>query len=396
MPAPRKKRPILDSKKRYSTKARRMFRSLDRDNSGSAYLYRSVLIRSRSGKQRELLIPAEEMKLAQYHILKKMAQPEVHPAASSRKGMGLSKNVQLHAGSKAVLKIDLKSFFDSFTQEVLDLNLPKCSIEIQKWVNRFDKFIFYKNRHRVALTPEEAEGLSTPYVLPEYGEERSYALNAVSRLGDDYFYFWNIAEEQYTLRKFVRVHVLPTGSRLSPLAANLIFSHLDEKIQAIADEYGATYTRYLDDIVLSFKENPEGKVKAEVGQKVKGLLEEHLWTINSEKSGWSHPSTGFVVTGSQVRSETPKVPRKYILNLRAALNNRAHVITRDTYNAPAYELEFSELKETNPKLENVSRKDLYRLLTGRVRGRLEYVRQINTEQYDKLVQYFLKRLRRFS
>jgi retron-type reverse transcriptase len=113
--------------------------------------------------------------------------------------------------------------------------------------------------------------------------------------------------------------ILPTGSPTSPILCNIALTPVDHKVQAIADEAGYTYTRYLDDLILSTEaEKRQWGLLDRVGE----VLEFHGFRVNKKKSKWhTRNSDQLIVTGVSLAKR--KVERSLKRNLRARLHNIA-------------------------------------------------------------------------
>jgi RNA-directed DNA polymerase len=106
---------------------------------------------------------------------------------------------------------------------------------------------------------------------------------------------------------------LAQGSPASPILSNLVFSPLDESLEALALSIGATYTRYADDIVLSGRgESPENLATA-VGQ----IIEDGGWTVAKEKVVMAKRPNRLKVHGLLVHNDRPRLTKGYRNRIRA-------------------------------------------------------------------------------
>ncbi len=154
--------------------------------------YRQFTIPKRSGGHRRILAPQKELKSVQRRILRRLLALLVsHPAATGfERGRSIVTNASRHLGRAVVVRMDLRDFFDSTSA---------------RRVRRFFRRI----------------GWNRP---------------AARRLG-----------ELCTHRG-----ALPQGAPTSPRLANLVNYRLDTRLNNLAAAFGATYTRYADDLVFSF------------------------------------------------------------------------------------------------------------------------------------------------
>ena len=151
---------------------------------------------------------------------------------------------------------------------------------------------------------------------------------------------------------------LPTGAPTSPTLCNIALSPLDQKIQALANTYKYTYTRYVDDLHLSTISSLR---KWDLLDEVRILVEAEGYKLNTKKSKWLTIGTksvdNVVVTGIRLgqKRKTPRILRRKV---RALLQNLA--------------------KDKLPLNEEAN-------------GYLAYIRSINSDEYTEFLIYYQKR-----
>ena len=72
---------------------------------------------------------------------------------------------------------------------------------------------------------------------------------------------WRDESLQALMRLCVFRDGLPQGAPTSPRLSNLVNYRLDRRIAAMAKKLGALYTRYADDITLSFRKDERDRVR---------------------------------------------------------------------------------------------------------------------------------------
>jgi retron-type reverse transcriptase len=105
---------------------------------------------------------------------------------------------------------------------------------------------------------------------------------------------------------------LPQGAPTSPAIANILFTPVDEKLDALSKEAELMYSRYADD--LSFSGNK--LIPAEFRKKVLTLIKAHGFRVNHSKSRLIGPGARREVTGLTVNASV-SIPRKRRRKLRA-------------------------------------------------------------------------------
>ncbi len=234
---------------------------------GSGYV--EFEIPKRSGGVRRIAAPRAQLKQVQRAILEKiLAHMPAHPAAHGFvKGRSTVSNAEPHTGANVVMRVDLENFFPTV-------------------------------HYRRVLGLFQAHG---------YGFEVASTLAGLTthrpKLPDG---------------TVVWPGALPQGAPTSPAIANLVCRRMDARLTALAKKYGATYTRYADDLSFSFKSPPE-------------KMGRFLWWVNAilQQEGFAenHPKRRVMrqanrqrVTGLTVNQQV-SIPRADRRRFKAILAN---------------------------------------------------------------------------
>jgi len=152
---------------------------------------------------------------------------------------------------------------------------------------------------------------------------------------------------------------LPTGAPSSPVLANISFTPVDKEIDSLAKQYSLRYTRYMDDLSFSGEKLVKGFQKT-----VCEIIQDYGYRVNHKKSKLLYRgSKPQRITGISVSDGTMKVPREFKRRLRAELDKVAR--------------------------QNIS-------IDDRIKGKLNYVKQISMEQYQAMTLYFERRRNRWQ
>lgn len=113
--------------------------------------------------------------------------------------------------------------------------------------------------------------------------------------------------------------MLPQGAPTSPALANLACRRLDHRLTRLAAKYGATYTRYADDLTFSFKDKPEIRLGRFLWW-VDGICQQEGFIERAEKRRILRSKHQQRVTGVVVNAGV-HVPRADRRRFRAILHN---------------------------------------------------------------------------
>lgn len=229
--------------------------------------YQTFTIKKKSGADRTIHAPVKGLKSilrSLNFVLQCVYEP--HAAAT---GFVLEKsivdNAKKHVGHHYVLNMDLQDFFHTF-----DRNRVKMGFMYEP---------FNLNGDKEPLAFLLASLCTHPFEVD--GEEKT---------------------------------VLPQGSPTSPTLTNILCKKLDRRLTGLANRFGATYTRYADDITFSSPHNIY--TDEEFNKELKRIIEEdQKLVINPkktrlQKAGYRQEVTGLIV------NDKVNVHRRYVKQIR--------------------------------------------------------------------------------
>lgn len=243
--------------------------------------------RVRPGRVPRLLeVPLDRLRTMQRIILDELLTPmPLHDAAHGFvAGRMAITGAAEHTGRDVVIGLDLVSFFASVTAKQI-----------------------YGLFRRAGLPETVAHlltGVCTHSVPPR-------VLRAMPAGGS--------ASARFALRQALSTPHLPQGAPSSPALANLSLQRLDSRLAGWADAFGATYTRYADDLAFS----GDASLASMVREFVRGataIVVDSGHTINAPKTRIRRAGTRQTVTGIVVNATTAPGRREYD-RLRAVVHN---------------------------------------------------------------------------
>ena len=251
-----------------------------------------------SGGQRWICVPATQVRIVQNwiatHILSSPgAIAHLNNASSAyAKNCSILRNAEQHAGSRWMVKIDIHDFFESVSE---------------RQVYRVFRRLGYP-----ALLSFEMARICTRVAPPAVDRFRKRDLK------------WRWNERKRGPRPSVPYNAsqsghLPQGAPTSPMLSNLISVKLDEQVTAIASELGGVYTRYADDLIVSFSHGSRATCQAAL-QRIRRVLGDHGFVVNRKKTHILGPGARKTVTGLVVNDTQPRLKRQTKNHIEVALH----------------------------------------------------------------------------
>lgn len=237
--------------------------------------YRNFPISKRSGGKRWISIPVPPLMAVQQWINQNILNRVVpHPAAFAYvPKRRLIEHARRHCGADWLVKVDIKDFFGNISERQV-----------------FDVFL----------------GLGYPRLL-SFEMARLCTRVTPKRKGLRWTHFaGELAIPDYR-SKFVGS--LPQGAPTSPALSNLACVELDKELTQLATAKLATYSRYADDLCFSLvggSRQSAVDLKCEVSR----VLWKHGFTENARKTRIVPPGARKVLTGLNVNTPFPTVPKE--------------------------------------------------------------------------------------
>ncbi|MBD2757104.1 reverse transcriptase family protein [Spirosoma validum] len=237
----------------------------------NAVRYQSFTIRKKSGGERTIHAPVGPLKTIQQclnFVLQCVFVP--HPAATGFViAKSIADNARPHVGHPYVYNLDLKDFFPSvnFQRVKACLKLP-------------------------------------PFNLNETREPLAFLIANLCCVRNP------IDPKQA---------FLPQGAPTSPVLTNIVCQQLDRRLTGLAKRFGASYTRYADDMTFSSFTNVY-QPGSEFCQELNRIISGQRFVINPSKTRLQRTGYRQEVTGLVVNNKV-NVNRRYLRTLRAMLHN---------------------------------------------------------------------------
>ena len=263
--------------------------------------------------------PKQLLKQAQVKILREILDhiPTHSAAHGFVAGRSIVTNARPHVGHATLLKLDLSNFY--------------ATVGFSRVVALF-RAIGYSREAAIWL------GLLTTSAIP----------------GNMAF----PARDPYAFEPYLRRH-LPQGAPTSPALANLSAYRLDLRLAGMAKSFGATYTRYADDLAISGPAELASGLRVLIPL-VQQIIRGERFRVNTAKRRVLRAHQRQCIAGVVVNAK-PNVARDQFDRLKAILTNCVRL---------------------GPSTQN---HDQVEDFPAHLRGRVAHVQQLNRPRGDKLL-----------
>ena len=210
--------------------------------------------------KRTIYVPSAALKKVQRFIMRKYFKQHWTP-------LSVKDAASVHCGKKWLMKLDIKDFFNSITEE-----------QIKEVLNR-------------------------------YVDDYNYVINGSREVSD--------VEQVFSICTINGK--LPTGAPTSPYIANLLLKDFDYDIEGFCYQYGVAYSRHLDDLFFS-TDNPQYILSLTELEVLKLFKEMGFW-VNAEKIKYISSNKHQQVLGLGVNNQQPVLTKEDKRKYRAYFYN---------------------------------------------------------------------------
>lgn len=262
--------------------------------------YTEYKIAKRSGGVRIIHAPEPKLKEIQKLILRRvLGKLRAHPAVHGfERGRSIVTNAREHTGKAVVVHMDLKDFFTSTKTKRIEAYYRKIG-----WNREASRLLTVLSTHKGGLP----QGAPTS---PRLANLVNYEMDV--RLA-------GLAAKAHTLPAFYELK--PIDLSQNPVTKRRQSSRSDSWEQILrpspAPNLRATYTRYADDISVSFTEDSSAAIRTLISF-VHFILDEYDYAAHTRRklrSRRKHQQQ--IVTGLIVNGPAPRLPREVRRRLRA-------------------------------------------------------------------------------
>jgi hypothetical protein len=281
--------------------------------------YSQFPISKKDGGERWINAPNDDLKRVQNKILHKIlyswwATKNAHGFVCKRSPVT---NARMHVGKRIVINMDLKSFFDTITIDMVKSHLAELlQADSVFCIDLLADLLTYPIktfRVKTSFTPQDS--------------------------------LFNDSSNPSFAREEIETRTTPQGAPTSPAISNIVARWMDFALRGLARKFDAVYTRYADDLTFSSDNTQLPRIIPIVTK----VVNSHGFWVNTKKTNVFRRGGRQMVTGLVV-NDHPNVPRKRRMELRACLHN---IITGKTsfeeVDIPKLRGEVNWINQANPQ-----------------------------------------------
>jgi RNA-directed DNA polymerase len=237
-------------------------------------------------RYRTICVPAPELMRLQRWIAQNILNiTNPHPSSFAfAPGRDLVGAAERHAGCKWLVKMDVRHFFESISEEQV--------------------FGVFRRLGYGALISFEMARLCTRL------HSRYYLNPQIGIISD--------SERNLPYPTRAQGH-LPQGAPTSPMLANLVVIELDKTLDRLARSLGWIYTRYADDIAFSIRELSTRGRAVEISKLAERALGKFGLVANRQKTSITPPGGRKILLGVLIDRDQPKLTRAFRNNVETHL-----------------------------------------------------------------------------